>query len=624
MLFTIIAAVSLCQLILPCRSRVCSHFRGMADDGNLLLQEYMREEELDDSTQSWLMEQVAIFDYRSAALDDGNDGHPSPDGAAAAEGHSLWSTGRGPLATLNRLGESFVKRISIEKEKRASDMATDEGDEESLPGPMLNTGAAATNPDDERAGTSGGEPSVPRAMRPQEKLSRKSRSSVQWEDLPQRVDKVPGMDAKPVSASGSSNAGLGPAETRDSVASAGATTPAALSNGEGSVRSPRTPRSRGNLLPPPFDVKAVVQSREEIDMFELSTSDLCSLVYHLFEDCGALRFCDSHTLLNFINEVRCRMKSENPFHNLRHVVDVCYSVFRVLKLLVPIPWAPVDLTIECGTTSVHATRGDAVHPRCLLPLAPLHPCGSQESRELLEPLEVFALMLAAFSHDLEHPGVTNNFLIITRHKLSLRYNDSGVLENHHAATLFALLAEVPSANVTARMSDSAWRQLRRAVLGAVLHTDMTLHFKMVSQAEVFADLRREDLEAAANGDSAANARLFAAPEDKAMLLQLLLHMCDISNPVKKTDIFIKWSNAIMAEFFQQGDMEQSLGLRQSPGFDRHTTSPALSQARASTPSPALCSPVDPGGCEVSASLSRPSIFRRLTLSTWWSFHCCCP
>jgi hypothetical protein len=49
---------------------------------------------------------------------------------------------------------------------------------------------------------------------------------------------------------------------------------------------------------------------------------------------------------------------------------------------------------------------------------------------------MFAAMVAAVSHDVEHVGRNNNFMIETSHKLALRYNDTAVMENHHAAFVF--------------------------------------------------------------------------------------------------------------------------------------------------------------------------------------------
>ena len=42
-----------------------------------------------------------------------------------------------------------------------------------------------------------------------------------------------------------------------------------------------------------------------------------------------------------------------------------------------------------------------------------------------------AAIMAAFCHDVNHPGVTNKHLVLTRDKIARRYNDISVLENMH-------------------------------------------------------------------------------------------------------------------------------------------------------------------------------------------------
>ncbi|NXU49769.1 PDE4D phosphodiesterase, partial [Turnix velox] len=56
-------------------------------------------------------------------------------------------------------------------------------------------------------------------------------------------------------------------------------------------------------------------------------------------------------------------------------------------------------------------------------------------------LEIMAAIFASAIHDVDHPGVSNQFLINTNSELALMYNDASVLENHHLAVGFKLLQE---------------------------------------------------------------------------------------------------------------------------------------------------------------------------------------
>lgn len=84
-------------------------------------------------------------------------------------------------------------------------------------------------------------------------------------------------------------------------------------------------------------------------------------------------------------------------------------------------------------------------------------------------------------------GVNNNFLIATRDPLALTYNDSSVLENRHIACLYTLVSAVPDANVFSNIPfDSAlWKDIRKMIISAILHTDMVHHFPIVSKVRAF-------------------------------------------------------------------------------------------------------------------------------------------
>lgn len=47
--------------------------------------------------------------------------------------------------------------------------------------------------------------------------------------------------------------------------------------------------------------------------------------------------------------------------------------------------------------------------------------------------------------------------------------------------LYTLLADQPHADVLADMDDSRWRDMRKTIINAIIHTDMVHHFPMVSK-----------------------------------------------------------------------------------------------------------------------------------------------
>ena len=53
---------------------------------------------------------------------------------------------------------------------------------------------------------------------------------------------------------------------------------------------------------------------------------------------------------------------------------------------------------------------------------------------------MFAALVAAAVHDVDHPGRSNHFLIETSDDLAVLYNDNSVLENHHLAVAFKIMA----------------------------------------------------------------------------------------------------------------------------------------------------------------------------------------
>uniref|UniRef100_A0A8C1GQU5 Phosphodiesterase n=1 Tax=Cyprinus carpio TaxID=7962 RepID=A0A8C1GQU5_CYPCA len=174
----------------------------------------------------------------------------------------------------------------------------------------------------------------------------------------------------------------------------------------------------------------------------------------------------------------------------------------------------------------------------------------------LTELEILAMVFAAAIHDFEHTGTTNNFHIQTRSEVAILYNDRSVLENHHVSAAYRLMQE-DEMNILVNLSKDDWRYLRTLVIEMVMSTDMSCHFQQIKTMR----------------------NVLQQPEgiDKAKVLSLMLHAADISHPAKGWKLHYRWTQALMEEFFRQGDKEAELGLPFSPLCDRKATMIAQSQ-----------------------------------------------
>ena len=121
-------------------------------------------------------------------------------------------------------------------------------------------------------------------------------------------------------------------------------------------------------------------------------------------------------------------------------------------------------------------------------------------QSVFTPLEVMAALFAAAIHDVDHPGLTNQFLIntsknillkyiyntnysilnylnksfydikmpITGSELALMYNDESVLENHHLAVAFKLLQN-QDCDIIANLSKKQRQTFRKMVIDMVIN-----------------------------------------------------------------------------------------------------------------------------------------------------------
>lgn len=255
----------------------------------------------------------------------------------------------------------------------------------------------------------------------------------------------------------------------------------------------------------------------ELDILSFSKNQLMVLVEDIFKACNVLeRFkVEQVSLRNFIGTV-CNTMRDNAYHNFHHVADVLQTVFVMLS------------------------------------------AADNKLLNLFEPIEVFALLIAALCHDLEHPGVNNAFLVTSRSHLAVLYNDRSVLENHHCSQAFKIL-NTPPCNILKALSRNEYNETRAFILQSILATDMARHAEYISTIKNWAETI---------GDGGIGRMELKEKKERVFLMECLLKWADISNVVKPFTIAQKWAFRVVDEFFTQGDRERAADMAVTGMYDR--------------------------------------------------------
>jgi len=230
---------------------------------------------------------------------------------------------------------------------------------------------------------------------------------------------------------------------------------------------------------------------------------------------------DETTWFSFVDAAR-QEYLPNPFHSFAHAADVTHAAAMQMRLM--------------------------------------------SSEAFLTELEQHSLLIAAVSHDLGHPGVTNQFLTEVGHELAIKYNDRSPLENMHCAKLYTLVGK-DSLNIFGNFSRENYKESRKSIIEAILHTDMTKHQGMLKDLQLMYQMNSEHFGTGSMSVRADDAdtegvavSVFNQASMKPLVMNTILHSADISNPCREWQVTKAWAFKCLEEFFTQGDQEKALGI----------------------------------------------------------------
>uniref|UniRef100_A0A3P9AH23 Phosphodiesterase n=1 Tax=Esox lucius TaxID=8010 RepID=A0A3P9AH23_ESOLU len=260
----------------------------------------------------------------------------------------------------------------------------------------------------------------------------------------------------------------------------------------------------------------------------------------------------------------------SEFSNSRPLCCIMYSIFQERELLKTFR-IPVDTFVTYVMTLEDHYHGNVAYHNSL------HAADVTQSTHVLlstpalnavfTDLEILAALFASAIHDVDHPGVSNQFLINTNSELALMYNDESVLENHHLAVGFKLL-HLENCDIFQNLTKRQRQSLRKLVIDMVLATDMSKHMTLLADLKTMVETKKV---------TSSGVLLLDNYTERIQVLKNMVHCADLSNPTKPLAVYRQWTERIMEEFFRQGDKEREKGMEISAMCDKHTASVEKSQ-----------------------------------------------
>ncbi|XP_074710770.1 3',5'-cyclic-AMP phosphodiesterase 4A isoform X1 [Strix uralensis] len=274
--------------------------------------------------------------------------------------------------------------------------------------------------------------------------------------------------------------------------------------------------------------------------------------------------------LDSLNKWGLNIFRVSEYSNNRSLSCIMYTIFQERELVKTFR-IPVETLLTYTLTLEDHYHADVAYHNSL------HAADVMQSTHVLlgtpaldavfTDLEILAALFAAAIHDVDHPGVSNQFLINTNSELALMYNDESVLENHHLAVGFKLLQE-ENCDIFQNLSRRQRQTLRKMVIDMVLATDMSKHMSLLADLKTMVETKKV---------TSSGVLLLDNYTDRIQVLRNMVHCADLSNPTKPLALYRQWTERIMEEFFRQGDRERERGMEISPMCDKHTASVEKSQ-----------------------------------------------
>ncbi|KAB5555323.1 hypothetical protein PHYPO_G00032460 [Pangasianodon hypophthalmus] len=177
-------------------------------------------------------------------------------------------------------------------------------------------------------------------------------------------------------------------------------------------------------------------------------------------------------------------------------------------------------------------------------------------RKYYSDLDAFAMVAAAFCHDIDHRGTNNLYQTKSASPLA-KLHGSSILERHHLEYSKTLMAE-ENLNIFQSLQKRQFETVQHLHDVCIIATDLALYFKKRTMFQKIVDAtepmpdEKEAINFVANN-----------PVRKEIIMAMMMTGCDLSAITKPWEVQSKVALMVAAEFWEQGDLERTV-LEQEP------------------------------------------------------------
>ncbi|XP_067851943.1 rod cGMP-specific 3',5'-cyclic phosphodiesterase subunit alpha [Heptranchias perlo] len=171
-------------------------------------------------------------------------------------------------------------------------------------------------------------------------------------------------------------------------------------------------------------------------------------------------------------------------------------------------------------------------------------------------LEAFAMLTAAFCHDIDHRGTNNLYQMKSQDPLA-RLHGSSILERHHLEFSKTLLQD-DDLNIFQNLNRRQYEHVLHLMDIAIIATDLALYFKKRTMFQKIVDLS-ETYESTEEWVQF----MILQTTRKEIIMAMMMTACDLSAITKPWEVQSKVALSVAAEFWEQGDLERTV-LEQQP------------------------------------------------------------